>query len=50
MGARLGSMTEVPIKKQAIDFTDTIRGLFIKLHDRSSCIRDHVSEKQSETR
>ena len=40
MGARLGAMTEVPITKQAIDFTDTIRGLFV--HDMSSCIRDHV--------
>ena len=42
MGARLGAMTEVPITKQAIDFTDTIRGLFVKFHDMSSCIRDHV--------
>ena len=46
MGTRLGTMTEVPITKQAIDFTDTIRGIFIKLHDRSSCIRDHVSQIQ----
>ena len=43
MGTRLGTMTEVPITKQAIDFTDTINGIFVKFHDRSSCVRDHVS-------